>query len=174
MNSIRNKLTLKLLGAVCVSMVAGGAFAATSTTTFEVTATVADSCSVTATSLAFGSITPVDNANIDATSTVSVTCSNGTAYEIRLDDGVHSSDLTVATRRMSDGGLLSAEDFLSYQLYSDAGRSVIWGETTLVNVVTATGNGSLQGNTVYGRIPLGQQSAPTGLYSDTINVTVSF
>lgn len=161
-----NRGALVLAGAIF----SGTLFAATDTTTFTVTATVADSCSVAATDLAFGSITPVDNIDFDNTSTVTVTCSNGTSYDTGLNEGSNSSDTTVNTRRMSDG----VTSFLSYQLYSDSGRTTVWGDTVSTDTVAGTGDGTGQGFTVYGRVPSGQQTVSTGSYSDTVTVTVTF
>jgi len=79
---------------------------ATSTSTFQVTATVASSCTVTATSLAFGNYTL---AQLDGTSTITATCTNGTTYTIGLDAGTFSG-ATTSTRRMtgpSAAGLIS-------------------------------------------------------------------
>ena len=49
----------------------------TTTSTFQVTATVASSCTVTATSIAFGNYTL---AQLDNSSTITATCTNGTTY----------------------------------------------------------------------------------------------
>jgi spore coat protein U-like protein len=38
----------------------------------------------------------------------------------------------------------------------------------------ATGSGTAQAVTVYGRVFSGQTSVPTGSYSDTVAVTVSY
>ncbi|WP_372750214.1 spore coat U domain-containing protein [Litorivivens sp.] len=154
-----------------LSLTSSNVFAqASATTTFDVTASVVDSCSVSANNLAFGDVEPVSNLNIDATGAVTVTCSLGTSYSVELDDGANSSDGSVSTRRMTDG----ASNFLSYQLYSDALRTSVWGETSGTNDVTGTGTGLGIPLTVYGRIPSGQQETQTGSYSDTINVTVNY
>lgn len=157
--------------ALLMSLSSAVAVAATSTTTFEVSATVADACSVAATNLAFGEVTPVNNANIDATSTVTVTCSLGTAYNITLDAGANAGTAgDVTTRRMKDAGT----NYLSYQMYSDTLRSTVWGNTVGTNSVAGTGTGLGVPAVVYGRIPSGQQETATGSYTDTINVTVTY
>lgn len=157
--------------ALLMSLGSAAAVAATSTTTFQVSATVADACSVAATNLAFGSVTPVTNTNIDATSTVTVTCSLGTAYNITLDAGANASVAgDVTKRRMKDGGT----NHLSYQMYSDTARTVVWGNTVGTNSVAGTGTGLGVAAIVYGRIPSGQQETATGSYTDTINVTVTY
>ncbi len=143
---------------------------AQATTSFNVTASVVDSCSVSAGNVAFGNVEPVNNANIDAVGSVTVTCSLGTSYSVLLDDGANSSDGTVSTRRMTDG----SSNYLSYQLYSDTLRTSVWGETGGTNDVTGTGTGLGVPVVVYGRIPSGQQETQTGSYSDTIGVTVNY
>lgn len=147
-----------------------GQLFAQATTTFNVTATVIDSCDVGANNLAFGNVEPVNNLNIDAVGSVTVTCSLGTSYSVLLDDGANSSDGTVSTRRMNDGG----SNYLSYQLYSDTLRTSVWGETGGTNDVTGIGTGIGVPVVVYGRIPSGQQATQTGSYTDTINVTLNF
>ena len=62
---------------------------------------------------------------------------------------------------------------VTYSLYSDVSRSVVWGTTVGVDTVAATGNGAAQSYTVYGRIPAQSTPAPA-TYSDTITVTVTY
>jgi hypothetical protein len=40
---------------------------------------------------------------------------------------------------------------INYSLYSDSGRTAVWGNTIGTNTVAATGNGASQSYTVYGR-----------------------
>jgi spore coat protein U-like protein len=137
-------------------------YAATATTTFNVTATVPTSCSVSAGGdLAFGSYT---GTQIDATTTVSITCTNGTAYTAGLDDGLNYS---APNRRMANGTA-----YLNYELYSDSGRTTRWGNAT-GSWVSDTGTGSAQSKTVYGRLA-GSQTLVVGSYTDTITVTITY
>jgi len=137
---------------------------ATTTSTFQVTATVASSCTVTATSLAFGNYTL---AQLDGTSTITATCTNGTTYTIGLDAGTFSG-ATTSTRRMTGPSAAG----LSYSLFSDSGRTTNWGNAT-GSWVSGTGTGAAQVLTVYGRIPA-NQTALIGSYTDTVTVTVTF
>lgn len=137
---------------------------ATSTSTFQVTATVASSCTVTATSLAFGNYTL---AQLDGTSTITATCTNGTTYTIGLDAGTFSG-ATTSTLRMTGPSAAG----LSYSLFSDSGRTTNWGNAT-GSWVSGTGTGAAQVLTVYGRIPA-NQTALIGSYTDTVTVTVTF
>lgn len=143
----------------------------TATTTFQVTATVNDSCTVTATDLAFG-VYDAGAGNLDGTSTITATCTAGTGYDIGLDAGSNSANASGTTRAMDDGG----SSYLEYELYSDSSRSVIWGNdvgTDTVNNPSATGGDNA--HTVYGQIPAGQYDASAATsYSDTINVTVTY
>jgi spore coat protein U-like protein len=70
---------------------------------------------------------------------------------------------------MSDGGT----GRLGYDLYTNAGRSTVWGCTTTNDVDVTSTSSAANVMTVYGRIPAGQDVA-TGSYSDTVVVTVTF
>ncbi len=164
---------LKTRIALAVGLLATSSLAlsATESTTIGVTAEVVDACSVTAAPLAFGQFdTAVNNTDKDASTTIDVTCSNGTAYNVGLDAG-GATGATVTSRQMTGG---TGTDLLDYALYSDSGRSSNWGDTVGTDTIADTGSGALQVKSVYGRVPSGQSSAPTGSYSDTINVTVTF
>jgi spore coat protein U-like protein len=137
---------------------------ATSTSTFQVTATVASSCSVSATTLAFGNYTL---AQLDGSSTITATCTNGTTYTIGLDAGTFAG-ATTSTRRMTG----PSASGLSYSLFSDSGRTTNWGNVT-GSWVSGTGSGAAQVLSVYGRIPA-SQTASIGSYADTITVTITF
>jgi spore coat protein U domain-containing protein, fimbrial subunit CupE1/2/3/6 len=143
----------------------GPAFAATATTTFQVTATVQATCLISATNLAFGTYTGVQVAQ---TSTISVTCTNTTPYNVGLNPGT-ASGATVTTRKMTGpGGAL-----LAYALYQDAGHTINWGQTVGTDTEAGTGNGSAQALTVYGLLTAGQYVTP-GAYVDTITATVTY
>jgi spore coat protein U-like protein len=139
--------------------------AATTTTTFQVTATVNAACSVAATNLAFGVYDPSAAANVN-TGTVTVTCTKATAYDIGLNAGI-ASGATVTSRQMKHATLADL-------IYSDAGRTTNWGNTVgvdTVNVASALGTAEI--HTVYGRAPTGQYVS-AGSYADTITVTVTY
>jgi len=140
--------------------------AATTTTTFNVSLTITASCTVSATALSFGS-SGVIAASIDNTSTVTVTCTNTTPYNVGLDAGT-ATGATVTTRKMTSGGAT-----VSYALYQNVGRTTNWGNTVGTDTVAGTGSGSAQAVTVYGRVPAQSTPAP-GAYSDTITVTVTY
>ncbi len=144
-----------------------GAGAATATGSFNVKVTIAATCAVTsATDMDFG-VQGVLAANIDQTSAITVTCTNSTPYNIGLDKGLNGSSVT--TRQMKAAGAA----LINYSLYSDGGRTVNWGNTVGTDTVAATGTGSAQAFTVFGRIPP-QPSPIPALYTDTITVAITY
>ncbi len=141
--------------------------AQTATTSFQVTATVLKFCTVVATPLAFGNYTTVE---LVGTSTITVTCTNGTGYDIGLDAG-GAAGATVTTRQMSGTTVTAAR--LNYFLYRDSGRTLNWGNTIGTDTLHLTAGVTPIATPVYGRIPAGQFVAPDA-YLDTINVTVTY
>jgi spore coat protein U-like protein len=156
-----------LLFAVAAFAIPQTALAGTDTDPMTVTATVIASCDVDANDLAFGSYDPVSSTPLDAATTVSVMCTTGTTYDVLLNAGT-GSGASVTTRKMTSGANL-----LNYSLYSNAGRSAVWGTSVGSDTIAGTGNGAAQTLNVYGRIPI-NQTAPAGSYTDTITVTVSY
>jgi spore coat protein U-like protein len=157
--------------AVCaasgVTLFANAAFAATATTTMAVQVTITATCTInSASTLNFGT-QGVLSANVDQTSTIQVTCTNTTPYNIGLNAGA-GTGATVATRKLTSGA-----NTVNYTLYSNSGRTTVWGNTVSTDTVAGTGNGAAQSYTVYGRIPAQTTPAP-GSYTDTITVTVTY
>jgi spore coat protein U-like protein len=144
------------------------AFAATATNTFGVSATVEASCSVSATPLAFGSFSAFAGTQ-DATSTVSVTCSNTTPYDVGLDAGA-GTNATTANRLLTH---TDAKSTLSYELFSDSNREENWGDVVDTDTVANVGDGTAADHIVYGRIA-NPARAKVGAYTDTITVTVTY
>lgn len=133
-------------------------------------------CSVSVTTVAFGSYNPFSGSVSDSTSTIQVSCSLGglislgVSYEIKLSAGGAGS---YAPRRMSSGA-----NTLNYNLYTSNARTTVWGNGTgstgtisdgyLLGLFTVNRN-----YTVYGRVPA-LQNARGGAYADTITVTVNY
>jgi spore coat protein U-like protein len=152
---------------VGLALVGGGADAATTTSTFTVNVTITAQCLInSASTLGFGT-QGVLSANVDQTSTIVVQCTDTTTYDIGLDAGT-GTGASVATRKLTGGGAT-----INYRLYSDAGRTTVWGNTVSTDTVNATGNGAAQSYTVYGRVPAQTTPAPAA-YSDTITITVTY
>jgi len=165
LNTVKLALPAAVLGFLALGPASIPAGATTQTATFLVTATVAATCTISTTPLAFGSYT---GAISQVNTTVTVTCTNTTPYNLGLNAGL-ATGATVTTRSMTG----PASALLSYQLFRDAGHTLNWGVTIGTDTVPLTGNGAAQVETVYGQIPAGQFVAP-GAYADTITATVTY
>ncbi|MDR5764458.1 MULTISPECIES: spore coat U domain-containing protein [Caballeronia] len=156
-------------GAATLGVVASpNAMAASKSATFDVTLTVQDDCSIAANPLNFGSTGVISN-NLDQTTTLSVTCTKGTAYSVALDAGTANGS-TVADRKMSNA---AGDASVEFNLYRDTARTQVWGNTVDSDTVAGTGDGSNQSITVYGRVP-SQDTPAAGTYSSTITATLVF
>jgi spore coat protein U-like protein len=156
---------LLIAGAIALPQTAR---AATATGQFNVTITIQSNCVVqSATDLAFGS-QGVLSANVDAQSTISVQCTNTTPYTVGINVG-NGAGATVAARRMTG----PAAATVTYSVYRDAARSLVWGTTIGTDTLAGTGDGTPQPITVYGRVPP-QTTPAAGGYTDTLTVTVTY
>ncbi|MGV2293385.1 spore coat U domain-containing protein [Trinickia sp. YCB016] len=135
---------------------------------FTVTANVINNCNISATAMSFGSTSVLTSA-LTATSTISVQCTSGDAWELALNGG--STSASVTARKMAGTSYGST---VSYQLYTDSARSTIWGDgTSSTSMVTGTGTGAAATVTVYGKVPVQTTPRPDS-YSDTVTATISF
>lgn len=172
---MKTRLALLLGSAVAALATTGAASAATTTANFDVTMTVNALCDVNTvapTNMAFA--TPSSfTADIDQTSTITVRCTSGSAYNIGLNAG-SSSGATVTTRKMN--GLTTTTATIGYNLYRDSGRTQNWGNTPGTDTLAQTANGNAQAFTVYGRVPAASLTpAPIAQsYKDTVMVTVTY
>jgi spore coat protein U-like protein len=139
------------------------AFAATTTSTLTVNATVVAACSVVPATLNFGNYTL---SQLDGTTNIVVTCTNNTSYSIGLDAGAGPSATTTA-RLMT-----ASSNTLPYGLYKTVAATTIWGNSG-GDLVSSTGTGAAQNFAVYGRIPAAQAS-PLGSYSDNVTITITY
>jgi spore coat protein U domain-containing protein, fimbrial subunit CupE1/2/3/6 len=160
--------------ALCAGSLGGNSYATTATSNLTVTAAVNATCTISAGTLAFGTYDPVStnaSAALDADAdAVTVRCTKDAAAKVTLGQGANptgaSTDAAPA-RQMADG-----TKRLAYELYSDAGRTSVWGNTDPTGVAHV-GTGLSANLRVYGRIS-GGQNVPAGSYSDTVVATVTF
>lgn len=162
------KRQIKVLALTALSCLPLPGFSATATTTFPITATVLNVCTVSALPLAFGNYDPTSATATDGTSTISVLCTLSQAYTVRLSQGVNGT--AVSARKLIR---TSGTDLLGYALYRDSSRTLNWGITDATDTLAATGTGLAQTHTVYGRVPAGAAVA-AGAYTDTVTVTVNY
>jgi len=159
----------RLLAAAVSSLSLSGAALADSSANLTVTANVAASCLVSATTLAFGPLNPL--ADNDQTTSIQWQCTKGFGTVIKLGGGGSGN---IAARSM--GGPAA----LPYQLYTDSARTTVFGDGTTGNTVPVTGTGYYVGPppgavTVYGRVAQANAAtAPVGSYTDTVQITIVF
>ncbi|HKM36029.1 MAG TPA: spore coat U domain-containing protein [Thiopseudomonas sp.] len=154
-----------------VAMVASGlafttAQAATVTAPMDVKIEILDACEINMapTELDFGQHGVLSSV-VNATSDMQVTCTTGAAYSIALSGG-GSGDINARVMTLGT-------DEVEYQLYQEAGRTTVWGETIPTDTVASVGTGTEQDFTVYGQVPV-QATPPAGIYTDTVTVTVDY
>lgn len=118
--------------------------------------------------LSFGNYDPSSaniTSNLDSITNFSIRCTRGTSAVISLNDGLNYGS---GMRRLSNG----LGDFLTYQLYSDSGRSAVWNTSNVINYAASSAVPTTF--TLYGRIPAGQTNVSVGNYADTVTITVTF
>jgi len=132
------------------------------------------SCSISATSVLFGTYDPASTAPRDSAGTVTLSCNIVLglleAWDIALSTGGSGS---FSPRRLASG-----VQTLDYNLYTDVARTTVWGDGSggtnkIAGTVTLAVGSHTVNYTVYGRIPR-FQDRPPGVYGDVITVTLNY
>ena len=148
---------------------------------------LAQSCSFSATNMNFGAVDILSATPVSSTSTISVSCSGGLLdlgkrLLICPDIGAGSGGASSAAARQ----MLNGASSLNYQLYSDNGRSVVWGSSSwpypsrapVYALTMSLLNGSLVGATgnltVYGTALGTPSTALPGSYTSSFASGTSF
>jgi len=127
-------------------------------------------CSISTSSVNFGSYDVYVPSARDSTGSLTYNCLLPLSVQVTLTKG---SSATFSPRTLK-----KAAEALQYNLYRDAGRSLIWGDGTggtsiysaTVTIFQIATNITV---TVYGRIPA-QQDISAGAYNDTVTATINF
>ena len=131
-------------------------------------------CTVSTITTNFGNYSLFDASPNDTTGNVEVTCTADDSLDVDYNIELNGGDaLSFNPRKMSNGG-----NTLDYNLYTNSGRSIVWGDGTGATVkvndsYTLAQTNEVRNYTVYGRIPA-FQNVPVGTYNDTITVTVEY
>lgn len=171
------KMTIAI-AAIALAGITGTAAAGSKSTPLNITATVAATCDISTTPLAFGSYDPTAATATNGNGTVTLTCVKGSLPVVSIDLGANA---VAAVRNMKGVGT----DVLSYELYQPANNAVgtscagtenvVWGDGTngsLFNATAATDTLARSYN-ICGRIASGQNVAADS-YSDTVTAKVDF
>ena len=166
-NEMKPKFCLAMLGlGLAIGAPPALEAAEVASTTLTVTATVLDSCILTAPAgLVFASVNTGAVTNQSVQGTVTVVC---TAAKPSVTVKLEGGDNAVASQRNMKS---VANDLLPYIITSDAGH------TTAVAIGGNLFSGALTAITpnifsVYGQIPSG--TYPAGIYTDTVRVTLNY
>ena len=137
---------------------------------FTATATVINNCTIAAAGLTFQTGTSgLLNQALTTQGSLTIQCTDNDAYKITLSPGAS----TVQTARTMVGA--TGGGTVKYQLYTDAGLSLVWGDGTGgTSTSTGTGTGNSQTIVVYGRVPAQSPTPAPSTYTDTITATIYF
>ena len=168
--------------AICAANMSYAAGAQTATVTIH--ATVAPTCSISATSLEFNNYDPTSTTDKTGTGTVTLTCVKGSQPTISLTTGLNPNG---SQRRMINA---VTNDFLTYELYKPTAtnpsidlpntacagtENVVWGldVPSRLHPPIAPSADPLTYN-ICGVIPKGQLTVGTGDYTDTVTAAINF
>lgn len=129
----------------------------------------AQSCSFSVSNVDFGLVDTLSGGQVNTTATINATCSGLTLSRILICPNLAagSGGATAAARQMVSGGSV-----LNYQLYSDPGRSTIWGSylwafaarpPSLALTLGVLGGGTAN-YTIYAAVPGGQTTVDAGTH----------
>ena len=152
-----------VLGSVLAAPLAAGALTATGPMT--VTTGVAASCTTTATTADLG--TWLYTAASTASSTITVTCTQGAAVSsVGLDNGLHPN---ATVRQMRGAGTAD----IAYAIYQDATFATAWTNAAWPALGTYTAVVAPAIFTAYVKAPPGT-NVIAGVYTDTVGITITY
>ncbi len=134
----------------------------------------AGSCNLSTTSVAFGTYDVLSSSLVDTTGNVHIACNGFVLSNAIVSIGPSNGTTNINPRTMK---LTTGSDLLEYYLYSDAGRTTVWGDgTSGTSAQTVFILGILfftRDLTVYGRMLPGQ-NVSVGSYTDSLVVTITY
>jgi len=136
----------------------------------------AQTCSFSMSNVNFGTVNLLGGGSVDTTATLSYSCSMplGLLTYVRICPNVNagSGGSSGSVRTM-----LSGTNSLSYQLFTDSSRTILWGSVTntalggppSIDLAVTPGTSNSGSYTMYGRIVTGQAATPGGTYLSTFS-----
>jgi spore coat protein U-like protein len=153
------------LAAIAAALALGvsGAQALTSlSANLTVQAQVTTTCSVTATTLNFGTILASTTTATNASAPISIDC--GVPYKLALGNGANY-DMSNSKRQVHTGAGTGATSYMGYVLNDSTGNS--WDNNALLNPPVST-------VTVYGVLDAPVSGQLEGTYTDTVAMTLNY
>ncbi len=169
--SLSRAALVAAFGAAMLPLLSGAAVYSngSKTSQFDVTLKIIADCVIATNALDFGQSQGVLANSVSVNTTLNVTCTNTTPYNIGLNAGTGTGSTTSARTMSGTGGNTGT---VAFNLYQAAGATN-WGNTQGTDTKSATGNGTSQIHTVYGVVPAQNTPAPD-TYKSTITATVYF
>jgi len=163
-------LTMVFAAPLAVFSFTGTAHAiGTVTSRIGVSMSVQPACKLTVGTMNFGKM--LSPGTMGGSGNIVVNCVNTTPYQVALDAGAH---LSAGKRNLANGASL-----IPYELYQDAAKTVVWGDSGLASTYSAgtpkagVGTGLNQTLVVYGSLTSGALQIPGG-YRDNVSISVSY
>jgi spore coat protein U-like protein len=126
----------------------------------------AQTCTVSMTNVAFGTVNVLPGTAVNTTATITVTCSGGSGNQ-RVCISIGCGSACDATSREMTSGSNTAR----YDLYSNSARTTLWGSWHTgydsAGVQMTVSHNSSNTHTVYGRFLASQQTDVAGAYTAT-------
>lgn len=160
-----HKSIKSLLALAAVAAFASPALAASQTANVEVTATVQNSCTLSAENIAFGVVPMPSNGVATASGNLNVACTTALPYNVFIGAGQPAS----ATHKLTH---TNGSTKITYGLYVD-GAYTVPAQNGTIPAFTDIGVGSVKTHTLRARMDL-NQPALAGNYSNTHVATIEY
>jgi spore coat protein U-like protein len=126
-------------------------------------------CTISTTAVSFGTYNVFNATDTTSTGTITYRCGNS-------DHNITITISTGSSGSFTNRTMKKATENLTYNLYTDAAFTSVWGDGSGPTQTYHIGNPPNNTDvnlTVYGRVPA-QQDVSAGSYSDTVIATISF
>ena len=142
------------------------------TAQMRVQLTILPGCTIATTPMTFNAVQGSATGPVASTSSLTVTCTASTGYNIGLNAGTVPS--STETNRLLAGTLTGNTTTIPFGLYQDSGYATPWGNTQGTNTLSDLGTGVVKTYTVYGQATLSATMPAPDVYSSTVTATVYF
>lgn len=170
----RNTAVITMLAGTLLPFPSHAQEASPQTAEMDIKLEIQDECTIAADDLDFGTTGFIDS-QLAISTKVTVTCTQGTGYNIGLSAGANpatAGDVTTRRMALTKGG---STYYVPYHLRVGSSSGPEWGNTRPTNTVNAEeATGEAEEIAVYGVVPVAASGphVPTGIYEDSIVATV--